>query len=241
MQISVHAGGEPVRGAVLPGAHTAARGGVDAHRPRSRGPLDAAGLAAARAAGIALAYDPAQTGWVVAHGPDDLFAPPAPAASAARGAITLRPWTAADAPVFAAILGNPNLWAWLPDPYPGPLSPAMARDLIAVSNGAAHHRVLAVEAGGTVMGQVRLLFAAGGAEAEISYWLGEGYWGRGIASAAVAAMTARAWADHPALRAITARVHARNPASARVLAKAGYRRDPGADAAPWTMWQLDRV
>mgnify|MGYP005847309547 CR=1 FL=1 len=233
MQGSLHAGGAAVW-------HHAGAGRTDAHRPRSRGPLDAAGLAAARAAGVALAYDPAQTGWVPAHGPDDLFAPPPAAAAAARGAVTLRPWTQADAPVFSAILGNPNVWTWLPDPYPGPLSPAMARDLIAVSNGASHHRVLAVEAGGTVMGQVRLLFAADGTQAEISYWLGEGYWGRGIASEAVGAMTARAWADHPSLQAITARVHARNPASARVLAKAGYQRDPAADAAPWTMWRLAR-
>jgi RimJ/RimL family protein N-acetyltransferase len=101
--------------------------------------------------------------------------------------------------------------------------------------------VLAIEAGGTVMGQVRLLFSADGAEAEISYWLGEGHWGRGIASEAVAAMTARAWAEHPALRAITARVHARNPASARVLAKSGFTRDPAADAPPWTMWRIARA
>jgi RimJ/RimL family protein N-acetyltransferase len=233
MQVSMAAGGEPVRSrdGALP----------DPHRPRSAGPLDAAALRAARAAGIALAYDPAQTGWVCAHGPDDLFAAPPESVPAGRGPVTLRPWTAADAPVLAALLGNPNVWTWLPDPYPGPLSPAMARDLIAVSNEAAHHRVLAIEAGGTVMGQVRLLFSADGAEAEISYWLGEGHWGRGIASEAVAAMTARAWAEHPALRAITARVHARNPASARVLAKSGFTRDPAADAPPWTMWRIARA
>ena len=56
---------------------------------------------------------------------------------------------------------------------------------------------------------------------EIGYWLGESYWGRGIASEALAAVTEWAFAELHVVRLHSA-VYARNPASARVLEKAGY-------------------
>jgi len=60
--------------------------------------------------------------------------------------------------------------------------------------------------------------------AEIGYWLGEPFWGRGIASRAVRALTEYAFANFNLLR-IYAWVFEWNPASARVLEKAGYRRE----------------
>ncbi|HEY5743504.1 MAG TPA: GNAT family N-acetyltransferase [Terrimicrobiaceae bacterium] len=57
--------------------------------------------------------------------------------------------------------------------------------------------------------------------AEIGYWLGETYWGRGIMSEGVLAMTEWAFAELRLVR-LQAAVFARNPASARVLEKAGY-------------------
>lgn len=57
---------------------------------------------------------------------------------------------------------------------------------------------------------------------EIGYWLGEPYWGRGIASEAVSAMTGYAFERFDVAR-VFAYVFEWNPASARVLEKAGYR------------------
>ena len=57
--------------------------------------------------------------------------------------------------------------------------------------------------------------------AEIGYWLGEGVWGRGIASAAVRAVSEHAFAAYGLTR-LFAVPYARNAASARVLEKAGY-------------------
>jgi RimJ/RimL family protein N-acetyltransferase len=57
--------------------------------------------------------------------------------------------------------------------------------------------------------------------AEIGYWLGESFWGQGIMSEALVALTEWAFADLGLIR-LHAAVYARNPASARVLAKAGY-------------------
>lgn len=57
--------------------------------------------------------------------------------------------------------------------------------------------------------------------AEIGYWLGEPFWGRGIATAAVIAVTGYAFTRHDLVR-LHAGVFEWNPASARVLEKAGY-------------------
>ncbi len=57
--------------------------------------------------------------------------------------------------------------------------------------------------------------------AEIGYWLGEAYWGRGVVSEAVRALTVWAFETFD-LASIYAGVLEWNPASMRVLEKAGY-------------------
>jgi [ribosomal protein S5]-alanine N-acetyltransferase len=57
--------------------------------------------------------------------------------------------------------------------------------------------------------------------AEIGYWLGEPFWGHGVATEALVALTDWAFANLPLVR-LHAAVFAWNPASARVLQKAGY-------------------
>ena len=57
---------------------------------------------------------------------------------------------------------------------------------------------------------------------EIGYWLGEPFWGRGIATAAVKLVTEYAFADLDLMR-IQGSVFEWNLASGRVLEKAGYQ------------------
>lgn len=57
--------------------------------------------------------------------------------------------------------------------------------------------------------------------ADLGYWLGEDFWGRGIATRAVRAMTAWGFRSLGVTR-IQARVFETNPASGRVLEKAGF-------------------
>ncbi|MFY7827803.1 MAG: GNAT family N-acetyltransferase [Flectobacillus sp.] len=59
-------------------------------------------------------------------------------------------------------------------------------------------------------------------QAEIGYWLGEEYWGKGIASAALTEMTNYAFEQFPALQRLFAGVFDSNIASQKVLEKAGY-------------------
>jgi ribosomal-protein-alanine N-acetyltransferase len=57
--------------------------------------------------------------------------------------------------------------------------------------------------------------------AEIGYWLGEPFWGRGLATEAVLDATRIAFERFDIVR-VFARVFETNPASCRVLEKAGY-------------------
>jgi RimJ/RimL family protein N-acetyltransferase len=55
----------------------------------------------------------------------------------------------------------------------------------------------------------------------MGYWLGEQFWGRGIMTEAVTAVTDFCFENFP-LRRISAEVFSNNPASARMLEKAGF-------------------
>ena len=60
--------------------------------------------------------------------------------------------------------------------------------------------------------------------AEIGYWLGEEYWGRGIVTAALKGLTAYA-VETLGICRVFALPFTDNPASCRVLEKAGYVRE----------------
>ena len=54
----------------------------------------------------------------------------------------------------------------------------------------------------------------------VGYWIGHAYWGRGVATAALAEFVA----EHEKVRPVYAYVAARNVGSIRVLEKSGFRR-----------------
>jgi ribosomal-protein-alanine N-acetyltransferase len=60
--------------------------------------------------------------------------------------------------------------------------------------------------------------------AEVGYWLGRAFWGRGIATSAVEAVCSYAF-DELGLRRVFATPITWNPASFRVLEKAGFERE----------------
>ena len=152
--------------------------------------------------------------------------------------IQLRRWKSSDAVRYRSLLDNPRIWEYLPEQYPDPLTEEMVHDLIDISNNAGHHDVYAIETDGEVVGQVRMLYLAADntssaeiigsdrqacREAEISYWLGQDYWGRGIATDAISNCLQRSFEQNPQLASVIARVDARNPASAGALQKCGFQ------------------
>jgi len=142
----------------------------------------------------------------------------------AGGGVVLRLPRGGDAARMAALAANRNVWINLLDLFPHPYALADARaylDRLAAWHGPPTNLAITVADELVGMTGFTLLFDVHRASANVGYWVGEPYWGRGIATAAVKALTAYAFATFP-LERLQAEVFAWNAASARVLEKAGY-------------------
>lgn len=138
----------------------------------------------------------------------------------------IRPWQAADAQALARLADDRAVWLNLRDAFPHPYSRKDARAWIRAAGRQAPCRHFALVAGETlpaVAGGIGIIDQTDvhAGTAEIGYWLGSPFWGRGIMSAALEAFTVFAFAEY-GLRRLYARVFAWNPASMRVLEKCGY-------------------
>jgi RimJ/RimL family protein N-acetyltransferase len=190
---------------------------------------------------IALAYDPMQIGWLPATVDDDFGVSPQsapkkrarnqsaiahkPQIKAPQPQYDLRAWEPSDPEQYRALLDDLQIWAHLPEPYPDPLTDEVIAALIELSNSSNHHSVFAVLRYNRIIGQVRLLYDVDDANpgvAEISYWLGRAFWGKGIGSDLVSLFSRRCFADNPGITTLIARVQRDNEASATVLRRAGY-------------------
>ena len=132
-----------------------------------------------------------------------------------------------DAAALARHGNNINVARHLRDRFPHPYTPGDAASFIefaaSLESDAA---IVAIEVGGEVAGVTGLTVGADVERfaAEIGYWLGEQYWGQGIATEAVSLLTTYAF-DHLNLLRLFALPFADNAASVRVLEKAGYVRE----------------
>jgi RimJ/RimL family protein N-acetyltransferase len=77
------------------------------------------------------------------------------------------------------------------------------------------------DSSGTLVGAISLRLELGHERAELGYWIGVPYWGRGYATEAAGAMVGYGF-DELGLNRIHAHHLARNPASGRVLEKTGF-------------------
>jgi ribosomal-protein-alanine N-acetyltransferase len=146
------------------------------------------------------------------------------AAPAETRRLVLRDFTFEDVPRIARYAADPKvsrMLAIVPFPYTEAHASAFVGDVLA-SNATGDGLGLAIarkKEPGALIGIIS--FARDGDTAEIGWWLGPPYWGKGFASEAVMAMIAIAFRD-PSLKALTAGAFADNPASLRVQDKAGF-------------------
>ena len=141
------------------------------------------------------------------------------------GPCVLRNWRIDDVPRLSEIANDVNVSRYMTAQFPHPYTHADARAWIEKSLGDdATNFALVVD--GVVAGGCG--YELGEYErsqsAEIGYWLGTAYWGRGIASAALHRLTEYAFEKHGLLR-LQATIYAPNAASARVAEKCGYVRE----------------
>ena len=139
------------------------------------------------------------------------------------GLCVIRSFRPGDDASLALHANNRKVWINLRDRFPHPYTLLDARMWIKTASEAQPETHFAIAVDGDAVGGAGFtvnddVFRR---SAEIGYWLGEEYWGRGIATATLKALTDYAFAHHDLCR-IFAGVFEWNAASGRVLEKAGY-------------------
>ncbi len=141
------------------------------------------------------------------------------------GLCRLRPFRSSDAPAIANHANNPKVAMYLRDRVPHPYCERDAREFVAYIAATEEECVACIDVAGEAAGALGLQFRKDieRCSAELGYWLGEPFWGRGIMTAAIRAFTAWAMPRFQLTR-VYAEVFAENPASGRVLEKGGFTR-----------------
>jgi RimJ/RimL family protein N-acetyltransferase len=136
----------------------------------------------------------------------------------------VRSWQPTDAASLAVHANNRKIWRNLRDAFPHPYAIADAHAFIRSALAQVPESRLAIAVDGQAVGGIGFVLHddVERVSAEIGYWLGEAFWGRGIMTEAVQAVTAYAIETHQLTR-VFAVPYAWNHASFRVLEKAGYR------------------
>ena len=136
----------------------------------------------------------------------------------------VRSYRSDDAASLASHANNRKIWLNLRDRFPHPFHEHDGAAYIADVLARPHPTSFAIVVDGAAVGGISLRVGSDieRFSAELGYWIGEPFWGRGIVSDAVAAITEFAFRDL-ALARIFAVPFAHNTASHRVLEKAGYQ------------------
>ena len=137
---------------------------------------------------------------------------------------TIRNWRRGDEKSVTRHANNLKVWRNLRDMFPHPYTLTDAELWIDKESANASSTNFAIDVDGAAVGGIGLVLYDDvfRRSAEIGYWLGEEFWGRGIVTEAVRALTDYAFSNFDLAR-IYAGVFESNPASMRVLEKAGYQ------------------
>lgn len=137
--------------------------------------------------------------------------------------VRLRPWQTTDVQDLLAVANNPKVAAKLRDRFPSPYTLADAQEWTEFASQQTPVTNFAIEFEGRAVGGIGLVLGEDihCKTAELGYWLGEPYWGRGLISEAVQLITTFAFATFD-LHRLWASPFAGNTASERVLLKSGF-------------------
>jgi [ribosomal protein S5]-alanine N-acetyltransferase len=138
----------------------------------------------------------------------------------------VRSYRVTDAPSLTRHGNNRKVWLNLRDRFPHPFEEQGCVEYITRGLQSPVEASFAIDVGGAAIGGISLHLGTDieRVGAEMGYWIGEEFWGRGIASAAIKLVTAHAFTDLGLLR-VFAVPFTTNAASCRALEKAGYQRE----------------
>jgi ribosomal-protein-alanine N-acetyltransferase len=139
------------------------------------------------------------------------------------GPAAVRSWRHGDEETIPLHANNRKVWLNLRDRFPHPYTRADAEQWVQLITKITPETNFAIDVNGEAVGGIGLVLHddVERCSAEVGYWLGENYWGRGIATAALKDFTKYAFNEFNLTR-VYAVPYARNAASIRVLEKAGY-------------------
>ena len=137
--------------------------------------------------------------------------------------ISLRPWKETDADLLALYFNNLNIWNNLRDYIPYPYTVEDAAKFIQAQSQIEPVQNFAILNGQDVVGGIGILLKQDvyRMNVELSYWVGEAFWGAGIAKEAVRLITDYVFETY-AVNRIIAEVFDYNKASMRVLERNGF-------------------
>jgi RimJ/RimL family protein N-acetyltransferase len=140
--------------------------------------------------------------------------------------LALRPFTLADAPAVRRLAGAREVAATtlvIPHPYPeGAAETWIAGHAEAFASRRQLDLAITLRDDGALIGAIGLTPDSRLETAELGYWIGVPYWGRGYATEAVRAIIPYGFAEL-GLHRIQAQHFTGNPASGRVMERAGMR------------------
>ena len=136
---------------------------------------------------------------------------------------TVRSWEWRDRDAIVRHANNRKVSINLRDRFPYPYTISDARTWLEMVVGHEPLTNFAIDVAGEAVGGIGFTLQpdVGYRSAEIGYWLGEDFWGRGITTEALIAVSDYAFSRFELCR-LYAHVFEGNDASARVLEKAGY-------------------
>lgn len=137
--------------------------------------------------------------------------------------LLLRRWSENDLPALILLANNPKIADNLTNGFPHPYTEEAAKRFIGMATAEPLTRIFCMEYDGHVAGGIGLhpqqdIMCK---NMELGYWVGEPYWGKGIATQAVKETVAYGF-SHFDITRIYARPFGSNLASARVLENAGF-------------------
>jgi ribosomal-protein-alanine N-acetyltransferase len=137
--------------------------------------------------------------------------------------VEIRPWKPEDAGVLAMICNNKKIWLNVRDRFPHPYTVADAVEWVSYTLNQKPIQNMAITWNGRVTGSIGVMPKDDvyRKNIEIGYFIGESYWGKGIATAAVGLLLEYIEKHFDVIR-IYAEVFNHNAASMRVLEKNGF-------------------
>jgi ribosomal-protein-alanine N-acetyltransferase len=138
--------------------------------------------------------------------------------------IKLRPFEDRDIKSVAVLCNNKKIWDNVRDFFPRPYTEKHAKEFIRICRGEDPQVTFAIEYKGDIAGCIGLVKQTDiyKLTAEIGYWIGEPYWGLGIATKSVNLIVDYGFHTLGLVRIYTG-VFDYNKASRRVLEKAGFK------------------